>query len=296
MEANSNPASGMRACLRRNGTGSRCTGKERDGNGLDYFGARYYDGSGSNATFRWISADSLTSHIYDPPSLNKYAYCRGNPVTLVDPDGTNAASFLCVFYAIVEVSGPPDEPDIRIREFSRCTPNPWDGPGTGPSVQIKCFIQLKYRDVKNVPGPDFHSYLWVQDRNGVQHIIEGQPRLEWVPAGRGLGERFEWRAFLTSLHGPLGAFPDNHVGEDSAWVYDEYGDDTCDKVDVLLGEAAGFDKWVPYNAWYGPNCHSFTRFLLARVGLAPPSEVTGLLRSWATLIPGYETSPFRRGR
>jgi RHS repeat-associated protein len=80
-------AAGMRACVRRKGVGSRCSGKERDGNGLDYFGARYYDGSAYNATFRWISADSLAAHTYDPPSLNKYAYVRNDPVNLVDPDG-----------------------------------------------------------------------------------------------------------------------------------------------------------------------------------------------------------------
>ena len=63
-------------------TEQKFTGKERDGNGLDYFGARYYDGSAYNAAFRWISADSLTPHAYDPPSLNKYAYVRSDPVGL----------------------------------------------------------------------------------------------------------------------------------------------------------------------------------------------------------------------
>jgi hypothetical protein len=42
MEAKSNTASGMRACLRRNGIGSRSSGKERDETGFDYFLARYY--------------------------------------------------------------------------------------------------------------------------------------------------------------------------------------------------------------------------------------------------------------
>jgi len=62
----------------------RFTGKERDSNGLDYFGARYYD---SNRTQRWISADPVTARIYDPPSLNKYVYVRNDPVNRVDPDG-----------------------------------------------------------------------------------------------------------------------------------------------------------------------------------------------------------------
>jgi len=51
--------------------------------GLKDFGARYYNPT----TKRWNTADSLTAHIYDPQSLNKYAYVRNDPVNLVDPDG-----------------------------------------------------------------------------------------------------------------------------------------------------------------------------------------------------------------
>jgi len=68
------------------------TGKERDGGayaGLDYFGARYYQPGFTmwSEGQRWISADSVTGHIYDPPSLNKYAYVRNDPVNLVDRNG-----------------------------------------------------------------------------------------------------------------------------------------------------------------------------------------------------------------
>jgi hypothetical protein len=38
---------------------------------------------------RWISADSVTPRVYDPPSLNKYTFVRNDPVNLVDPDGRN---------------------------------------------------------------------------------------------------------------------------------------------------------------------------------------------------------------
>jgi RHS repeat-associated protein len=62
-------------------------GKERSGD-LDYYGARYYDSRTIGiSSMRWISADSVTSRIYDPPSLNKYTYVRNDPVNLVDPDG-----------------------------------------------------------------------------------------------------------------------------------------------------------------------------------------------------------------
>ena len=40
---------------------------------------------------RWISADSVLAQPYDPPSLNKYAYVRNDPVNWIDPDGKMAA-------------------------------------------------------------------------------------------------------------------------------------------------------------------------------------------------------------
>jgi RHS repeat-associated protein len=62
-------------------------GKERSGD-LDYYGARYYDSRSEGiSSMRWISADSITPHLYDPPSLNKYTYVRNDPINLVDPDG-----------------------------------------------------------------------------------------------------------------------------------------------------------------------------------------------------------------
>jgi RHS repeat-associated protein len=59
----------------------RFTGKERDEeSGLYYHGARYY----ACWIARWISCDP--SGLVDGPCL--YAYCRGNPIMLRDPSGT----------------------------------------------------------------------------------------------------------------------------------------------------------------------------------------------------------------
>jgi RHS repeat-associated protein len=63
------------------------TGKPLDSTGLQYYGARYYQ----SGYARWISADPISSRIYDPPSLNKYAYVRNDPVNWIDPDGRMAA-------------------------------------------------------------------------------------------------------------------------------------------------------------------------------------------------------------
>ena len=65
-------------------TNYRYTGKEIDPEtNLYYYGARYYD----PMMGRFITADSIVSDIYDPQDLNRYAYCRNNPMIYVDPDG-----------------------------------------------------------------------------------------------------------------------------------------------------------------------------------------------------------------
>ncbi len=60
------------------------TGQKIDASdGLMYYGARYYDA----ALARFISADTLVPSVYNPQSLNRYAYVRNNPVRYVDPTG-----------------------------------------------------------------------------------------------------------------------------------------------------------------------------------------------------------------
>lgn len=55
--------------------------KERDvETGLSYFGARYY----SSDLSIWLSVDPMSGKY---PSTSPYAYCRNNPIVLVDIDG-----------------------------------------------------------------------------------------------------------------------------------------------------------------------------------------------------------------
>jgi len=95
-------------------TSQRFTGQKRDNeSGLHYFGARYYDagptGWPTQRNPRWISADSIIARIYDPPSLNKYAYVRNDPVNLVDPDGKQ---FMC--------RNVPGDPELGIPGHIEC--------------------------------------------------------------------------------------------------------------------------------------------------------------------------------
>ncbi|AGB41141.1 RHS repeat-associated core domain protein [Halobacteroides halobius DSM 5150] len=51
--------------------------------GLYYLNARYYDAE----IGRFITRDTFQGFEDNPQSLNKYAYCQGNPVMNVDPSG-----------------------------------------------------------------------------------------------------------------------------------------------------------------------------------------------------------------
>ena len=54
-----------------------------DDNGLYYMRARYYDIS----IKRFVNQDVVIGHLDATSSLNRYAYCEGNPVSYLDPFG-----------------------------------------------------------------------------------------------------------------------------------------------------------------------------------------------------------------
>ncbi len=55
----------------------RFTGQEKDGSGLYYYGARYYDPE----LGRFVQPDTVLA------GLNRYAYCENNPIKYIDPSG-----------------------------------------------------------------------------------------------------------------------------------------------------------------------------------------------------------------
>ncbi|MEM5789372.1 MAG: RHS repeat-associated core domain-containing protein, partial [Syntrophobacteraceae bacterium] len=60
------------------------TGQEYDNEtGLYYFVARYYD----PAAGRFLTPDTIVQSPGDPQALNRYAYCRNNPLMYTDPTG-----------------------------------------------------------------------------------------------------------------------------------------------------------------------------------------------------------------
>lgn len=62
-------------------------GVSTDENGLYYMRARYYNPE----IKRFINQDIVIGSIADSPSLNRYAYVEGNPISLADPFGLSPA-------------------------------------------------------------------------------------------------------------------------------------------------------------------------------------------------------------
>jgi len=144
----------------------RFTGKERESNGLDYFGARYYE---STRTHRWMSADSLTARIYDPLSLNKYSYVRNDPVNRIDPDG-RAWMRMCM-----------DTPDLRVTSegtyysmgwVTTCGDEEFDIGGSGPDNN---------RDPEPVPNSSSQSL-------GTDCIQQFNDFLSWLKESKQSGK------------------------------------------------------------------------------------------------------------
>ncbi len=60
-----------------------CTGQRRDGTGLLFYNARYYDPQ----LGRFVSPDSVAPDKGGPQTRNRYSYVLNNPLKYVDPSG-----------------------------------------------------------------------------------------------------------------------------------------------------------------------------------------------------------------
>ncbi|WPD21070.1 MAG: RHS repeat-associated core domain-containing protein [Candidatus Electrothrix scaldis] len=76
------------------------TGKERDEvTDNYYFEARYYNPN----IRRFTQADTIVPDLYDPQSLNRYAYARNSPVVYTDPSGHFIFAAIAIGWAAFEI-------------------------------------------------------------------------------------------------------------------------------------------------------------------------------------------------
>ncbi len=92
------------------------TGQHRDGTGLLYYGARYYD----PALGRFLSGDTVGGAMSDPQSWNPYSYVRNNPLNRTDPTGHDPLG---------NGSYNPDDPNNQII-YPATAPGGYGGYGT----------------------------------------------------------------------------------------------------------------------------------------------------------------------
>jgi RHS repeat-associated protein len=95
------------------------TGQELDDEtGLYYYGARYYDPQ----LGRFISADSIVQAPFDPQTLNRYSYCRNNPIIYSDPSGHDFGLSILIGAAIgALISGAQSDWDVEAMAIGAAT-------------------------------------------------------------------------------------------------------------------------------------------------------------------------------
>ena len=79
--------------------------------GYHYYGARYYD---SELLTGWLSVDPMADKY---PGLSPYAYCAGNPVKLVDPDGREIGWYIDKDGTVIGKDGVDDDRIYMVNDW-----------------------------------------------------------------------------------------------------------------------------------------------------------------------------------
>ena len=133
--------------------------KEKDTEtGYSYFGARYY----SSDLSIWLSVDPMSDKY---PSTSPYAYCRNNPIILVDPNGSKDRPF----------NRHTDSPTTKIKGTST------------PIKKISCGkINIKFDIISTLTSYNCHSYAWHDSKGDnnpqkgdIPHALDGSELPLW---------------------------------------------------------------------------------------------------------------------
>lgn len=179
----------------------RFNGKERDaetaglfGDGLDYFGARYFGSSMG----RWTSPDWSAmaepvpyGKLDNPQSLNLYSYVMNNPVSFRDDDGHDSVG-LCAendSECIQSQGGNPSEANKEAAEINAAAPPPPPAPpvvsttieGAARLGAVAAAVDAKRH------GTEYGGALF-QDSNG--NYVSSKPRTDRLPDAVGTSDYY----------------------------------------------------------------------------------------------------------
>jgi RHS repeat-associated protein len=144
------------------------TGKEMDAaTDFYYFEARYYYPGFKQFT----QADVVAPNIYDPQSLNRYAYVLNNPFKYVDPTGKTSVLFFeddksCFLPIKDSDKPPPEQKPISHKKFIKHVKKVRDSNNLKPKEGGKLLSKLKSEGGAELfifpKGPDY-KYRFVKD-------------------------------------------------------------------------------------------------------------------------------------
>ncbi len=163
------------------------TGQRLDAaSALLYYGTRYYDAS----LGRFVQADTITADLYNPQSLNRYAYVLNNPIKYVDPTGHRVC---------VDVECKETEVDLPGPEFHETDDaagyNPSESKNTGLILTMAWFLNMpEYRRVTF----DMSSSFTKDVRYGSQMQ---RARAAW--AAQGYPQHFEYSPTIDDRSGSV---------------------------------------------------------------------------------------------
>ena len=101
----------------------RFTGQRWDpGTGLYWYNSRWYD----PLIGRFIQADTIVPQPGNPQDLNRYTYCRNNPLRFIDPSGYDPLDQAWQDEFRKVHRRDPTAEDMQIRLFSIAFPDEWD--------------------------------------------------------------------------------------------------------------------------------------------------------------------------
>ncbi|MEG6550614.1 RHS repeat-associated core domain-containing protein [Desulfocurvibacter africanus] len=124
-----------------NATNYKFTDQELDPEtGLYYYDARYYD----PVAGRFISPDLLLPDMFDPQQLNRFAYCRNNPLIYTDPTGHSSV----IYGGNLEIGNPPSYGGYLSPSF----------------LNINYMVNHEYLDIRK------HSHLSLENQPGFDAI------------------------------------------------------------------------------------------------------------------------------
>ncbi len=146
----------------------RFTGQRWDsGTGLYFYNARWYD----PLIGRFIQADTIVSQPGNPQDLNRYTYCRNNPLRFIDPSGYDPLDQAWRDEFRKVHGRDPTAEDMQIRLFSIAFPDEWnwgafytpDG-ALRPGAMTKIFSEYPAgRDWAGMPAATGRLAGWYTD-------------------------------------------------------------------------------------------------------------------------------------